>query len=94
MVDAGLIVIVSFISPFRAERQMARSLFEPDEFLERKFGKKSSQDIQARQHRLDFLVVEGGEASLGLLKSWPVRHVRNFLALLGIELVERGSETA
>ena len=34
MVDAGLIVLVSFISPFRAERQMARSLFEPDEFLE------------------------------------------------------------
>ena len=34
MVDAGLIVIVSFISPFRAERQMARSLFEPGEFVE------------------------------------------------------------
>ena len=29
MADAGLIVLVSFISPFRAERQMARSLFEP-----------------------------------------------------------------
>jgi bifunctional enzyme CysN/CysC len=34
MVDAGLIVLVSFISPFRAERQMARSLFEPGEFVE------------------------------------------------------------
>ncbi|MEK9774710.1 MAG: adenylyl-sulfate kinase, partial [Quisquiliibacterium sp.] len=34
MVDAGLIVLVSFISPFRAERQMARELFEPGEFLE------------------------------------------------------------
>jgi bifunctional enzyme CysN/CysC len=34
MVDAGLIVIVSFISPFRSERQMARELFEPGEFLE------------------------------------------------------------
>ncbi|HEY1521672.1 MAG TPA: sulfate adenylyltransferase subunit CysN [Solirubrobacteraceae bacterium] len=34
MVDAGLLVIVSFISPFRAEREMARSLFEPDEFVE------------------------------------------------------------
>ncbi|MGY1425754.1 sulfate adenylyltransferase subunit CysN [Lysobacter sp. A289] len=34
MVDAGLIVLVSFISPFRAERQMARSMFEPGEFLE------------------------------------------------------------
>jgi bifunctional enzyme CysN/CysC len=34
MVDAGLIVLVSFISPFRSERQMARDLMEPDEFLE------------------------------------------------------------
>ncbi len=34
MVDAGLIVIVSFISPFRAERRMARSLFEEREFIE------------------------------------------------------------
>jgi bifunctional enzyme CysN/CysC len=34
MVDAGLIVIVSFISPFRAERRMARSLFESAEFME------------------------------------------------------------
>ena len=34
MVDAGLIVLVSFISPFRAERDMARSLFADGEFLE------------------------------------------------------------
>ncbi len=34
MTDAGLIVLVSFISPFRAERQMARARFEPGEFLE------------------------------------------------------------
>jgi len=34
MVDAGLIVMVSFISPFRSERQMARSLVEPGEFIE------------------------------------------------------------
>jgi bifunctional enzyme CysN/CysC len=34
MVEAGLIVIVSFISPFRAERHMARSLVEPREFME------------------------------------------------------------
>ena len=33
MVDAGLIVLVSFISPFRAECKMARKLFELDEFL-------------------------------------------------------------
>lgn len=34
MVDAGLVVIVSLISPLIAQRQMARELFEPEEFLE------------------------------------------------------------
>ena len=34
MVDAGLIVIVAFISPLRAEREFARGLFEPGDFLE------------------------------------------------------------
>ena len=34
MLEAGLIVLVSFISPFRAEREMARSLFNQGEFLE------------------------------------------------------------
>ena len=34
MVDAGLIVLVAFISPFRAERDMARSMLEPGEFVE------------------------------------------------------------
>jgi bifunctional enzyme CysN/CysC len=34
MVDAGLIVLVSFISPFRAERQMARELMGEGEFIE------------------------------------------------------------
>ncbi len=34
MVDAGLIVLVSFISPFRAERRMARELFDDGEFVE------------------------------------------------------------
>ena len=34
MVDAGLIVMVSFISPFRAERRLARDLMGPGEFVE------------------------------------------------------------
>ena len=34
MTDAGLIVLVSFISPFRAERQMARERFGDGEFIE------------------------------------------------------------
>jgi bifunctional enzyme CysN/CysC len=34
MTDAGLIVLVSFISPFRAERALARSLLGPGDFFE------------------------------------------------------------
>jgi bifunctional enzyme CysN/CysC len=34
MVDAGLIVLVSFISPFRSERRLARDLLQPGEFFE------------------------------------------------------------
>jgi bifunctional enzyme CysN/CysC len=34
MVDAGLIVVAAFISPFRAEREMARALFAEGEFFE------------------------------------------------------------
>ncbi|MEM9988127.1 MAG: sulfate adenylyltransferase subunit CysN [Pseudomonadota bacterium] len=34
MVDAGLIVLSAFISPFRDERRMARELFETHEFIE------------------------------------------------------------
>jgi bifunctional enzyme CysN/CysC len=34
MADAGLIVLVSFISPFRSDRQMARDLMDQGEFVE------------------------------------------------------------
>ncbi|MCC4264635.1 sulfate adenylyltransferase subunit CysN [Oceanimonas baumannii] len=34
MVDAGLIVLTAFISPFRAERRLARELLEEGEFIE------------------------------------------------------------
>ncbi len=34
MVDAGLIVLVSFISPFRSERRLARDLLQQGEFFE------------------------------------------------------------
>ncbi|MGM0677954.1 MAG: adenylyl-sulfate kinase, partial [Pseudomonadota bacterium] len=34
MVDAGLIVLTAFISPFRSERRMARDLMEEGEFIE------------------------------------------------------------
>jgi bifunctional enzyme CysN/CysC len=34
MVESGLIVLCSFISPYRAERDFVRGLVEPDEFIE------------------------------------------------------------
>ena len=34
MVDAGLVVITAFISPFRSERDMAKGLFKPGKFAE------------------------------------------------------------
>jgi len=34
MVDAGVIVLVTFISPFRVDREFARSKFKIDEFIE------------------------------------------------------------
>ncbi|MEW5838758.1 MAG: adenylyl-sulfate kinase [Pseudomonadota bacterium] len=34
MLDAGLIVLTAFISPFRADRDMVRAMLEPGEFIE------------------------------------------------------------
>ena len=34
MTDAGLVVITAFISPFRSERDMVRSMMQPGEFIE------------------------------------------------------------
>jgi bifunctional enzyme CysN/CysC len=34
MVDAGVVVLTAFISPFQSERDMARSMFEEGEFVE------------------------------------------------------------
>ena len=34
MVEAGLVVLCAFISPYRAEREMVRNLVAPDEFIE------------------------------------------------------------
>ena len=34
MVDAGLVVLCAFVSPFRAERRVVRELVGPEEFIE------------------------------------------------------------
>lgn len=47
MVDAGLIVIAALISPLRSDRERARQLFEPQEFIE-VYVQASLQDAEAR----------------------------------------------
>ncbi len=60
MVDAGLIVLVSFISPFRAERRMARELLDPGEFLE-VFVDTPLQVAEARDPKGLYLKARRGE---------------------------------
>jgi len=58
MLDAGLIVIVSSISPFKAEREMARELFADGEFIEvyldasaEQCAQRDTKDLYARAGR-------------------------------------------
>ena len=60
MVDAGLIVIVSFISPYESERRMARDLFEPDEFIE-VFVDTTIADAEARDPKQLYAKARSGE---------------------------------
>ena len=67
MVDAGLIVLTSFISPFRAERDMVRSLFERGEFVE-VFIDTTLQDAEARDPK-------------GLYKKARAGNLKNFTGI-------------
>ncbi len=60
MVDAGLIVIVSLISPFRAERQLARERFAPGEFIE-VFVDTSLQECERRDTKGLYAKARRGE---------------------------------
>lgn len=50
MLDAGLIVIAAFISPFRAERDMARKLIGTDNFIE-VYVNTPLEVCEARDHK-------------------------------------------
>jgi bifunctional enzyme CysN/CysC len=62
MANAGLIVLVSFISPFRSERQMARDLLPPGEFLE-VFVDTPLEDAEARDPKGLYKKARQGEIS-------------------------------
>lgn len=60
MADAGLITIVSFISPFRAERELARDLMEDGEFIEIHVN-TSLADAEARDPKGLYKKARAGE---------------------------------
>ena len=60
MVDAGLITLVSFISPFRSERKMARDLLEEDEFFE-VFVSTSLEECEKRDPKGLYKKARSGE---------------------------------
>ena len=60
MVDAGLIVLVSFISPFRSERRLARSLLAPGEFVEI-FVDTSLEECERRDSKGLYAKAQRGE---------------------------------
>jgi len=62
MVDAGLIVITAFISPFEKERQMARELFKKGEFFE-VFVNTSFQVAEKRDAKGFYKKAKKGEIS-------------------------------
>lgn len=59
MVDAGLIVLVAFISPFRAERRVARGLFAEGEFVE-VFVDASIEECERRDPKGLYAKARGG----------------------------------
>ena len=60
MVDAGLITLVSFISPFRSERKMARDLLEEGEFFE-VFVSTSLEECEKRDPKGLYKKARAGE---------------------------------
>ena len=60
MLDAGLIVLTSFISPFQSERQMARDLMGRDEFVEI-FVDASLEVCEARDPKSLYKKARAGE---------------------------------
>ena len=60
MVDAGIITLVSFISPFRSERQMAKELLEEGEFFE-VFVSTSLEECEKRDPKGLYKKARAGE---------------------------------
>ena len=81
MNNAGLIVITSFISPFRSERDFVRSLIPPSDFAE-VFVNASLDEIQdkVKQYELDLVQLHGDESPefCQLLHQNKFKVIKNF----------------
>ena len=82
LVDAGLIVIVAFISPYRAERQFARNLFAPGEFIEvfvdtplEECERRDSKGLYAKARRGELQNFTGIDSAYEP-PEWPEIHLR------------------
>ena len=60
MLDAGIVVITAFISPFRAERDLVRRLFDPNDFDE-VFVSASLEAAEARDPKGLYKKARAGE---------------------------------
>jgi bifunctional enzyme CysN/CysC len=60
MADAGLIVMVALVSPFRAQRQAAKELFSDGEFIE-VFVDTPSEECERRDPKGMYLMARRGE---------------------------------
>ena len=67
MVDAGLIVLVTFISPYRSDREMARSRFHDGQFIE-VFVDTSLEECERRDPK-------------GLYKKARMGEIKNFTGI-------------
>ena len=69
MTDAGVMVLVALVSPFRASRQMARGLFASGEFIEvfvntplKKYMGRDPKGMYAQAQRGDLELFTGVES--------------------------------
>jgi bifunctional enzyme CysN/CysC len=90
MLDAGLIVITAFISPFKREREMAKSLIGADNFLE-VYVSTPLQVCEQRDVKGLYKKARAGEIPnmTGISSPYEVPDVPNFTANAGHDSVDR-----
>jgi bifunctional enzyme CysN/CysC len=80
LVESGIIVMCSFISPYRAEREMVRGIVEAGEFIE-VFVDTPIEDCMRRDPKGPYAKAKAGKLKTSLVWMPPMRRrsVRNFI---------------